>query len=75
MGYPSFVAARAMQSRRRGGFLSFITAIAVAGVALGVATLIITLAVLEDRMSTKESRTWVQDLMNQVHAELAKRQK
>jgi lipoprotein-releasing system permease protein len=47
MGWPSFVASRSMQSRRRGGFLSFITTIAVAGVALGVATLIITLAVLE----------------------------
>ena len=35
----------------------------------------LTLAVLEDRMSTKESRAWAQDLMEQVHAELAKRQK
>jgi len=47
MGWSSFVAARYMHSRRRNGFLSFITAIAVTGVALGVATLIITLAVLE----------------------------
>ena len=35
----------------------------------------LTLAVVEDRMSTKESRAWTQDLMEKISTELAKRQK
>ena len=41
-----FIALRYLQSRRHSGFISFITLIAVVGVTLGVAALIITLSVL-----------------------------
>jgi lipoprotein-releasing system permease protein len=41
-----FIALRYLRSRRHRGFISFITLIAVIGVALGVAALIITLSVL-----------------------------
>lgn len=41
-----FIALRYLRSRRHRGFISFITLIAVVGVALGVAALIITLSVL-----------------------------
>ena len=46
MTYSSFIARRYIRSGRKGGFLSFITFIAIIGIALGVATLIITLSVL-----------------------------
>jgi lipoprotein-releasing system permease protein len=46
MSYSSFIAKRYFQSRQKDGFLSFITAIAVIGVALGTAALIIALSVL-----------------------------
>jgi lipoprotein-releasing system permease protein len=46
MAYPSFIARRYLRSRRNAGFFSFIAAIAVLGVALGTAALIIALAVL-----------------------------
>jgi lipoprotein-releasing system permease protein len=46
MGYVSFVAARYLRSGRNNSFFSFITAIAVLGVMLGTATLIIALSVL-----------------------------
>ena len=41
-----FIALRYLRSRRHSGFISFITIIAVVGVTLGVAALIITLSVL-----------------------------
>ena len=46
MGYVSFIAARHLRSGRNNSFFSFITAIAVLGVMLGTATLIIALSVL-----------------------------
>jgi lipoprotein-releasing system permease protein len=46
MGYPTFIARRYLKSRQNDGFVSFITSIAIAGVALGTAALIIALAVL-----------------------------
>lgn len=46
MTYSSFIAGRYFQSTRRKGFLSFISAIAIIGVALGTAALIIALSVL-----------------------------
>jgi lipoprotein-releasing system permease protein len=46
MSYTSFIAERYFTSSRRKGFLSFISYIAIIGVALGVAALIIALAVL-----------------------------
>ena len=46
MHYTSFIARRYLQSRRHSGFISFITAIAILGVTLGTAALIIALAVL-----------------------------
>jgi lipoprotein-releasing system permease protein len=46
MAYPSFIARRYLRSRRNAGFFSFIAAIAILGVALGSAALIIALTVL-----------------------------
>jgi lipoprotein-releasing system permease protein len=46
MRYPDIIARRYLRSSRNAGFVSFITAIAVLGVALGSATLIVALAVL-----------------------------
>lgn len=46
MSYPSFIADRYLRASHRKGFLSFISAIAIVGVALGTAALIIALAVL-----------------------------
>ncbi|HEX9006341.1 MAG TPA: ABC transporter permease, partial [Bacteroidota bacterium] len=46
MAYPSFIARRYLRSRANSGFFSFITAIAILGVALGSAALIIALTVL-----------------------------
>ncbi len=42
-----FIALRYLRSRRNRGFISFITAIAILGVTLGVASLIITLSILD----------------------------
>lgn len=47
MNVPFFVAGRYIRSKRNRGFISFVTLIAIIGVALGVASLIITLAILE----------------------------
>ncbi len=47
MNVPLFVAGRYIRSKRNRGFISFITLISIIGVALGVASLIITLAILE----------------------------
>jgi lipoprotein-releasing system permease protein len=50
------IASRYVRSRKNRGFLSFVTAIAIGGVALGVATLIITLSILRGfERSIKES--------------------
>jgi lipoprotein-releasing system permease protein len=46
MSVAFFIARRYLRSRRNRGFISFITFFAVVGVALGVATLIITLSIL-----------------------------
>jgi lipoprotein-releasing system permease protein len=46
MGYVSFISRRYLRSGRNKGFFSFITAIAVTGIMLGTATLIIALSVL-----------------------------
>lgn len=46
MRFSLFVARRYLRSRHHRGFISFITGIAIIGVALGVATLIITLSIL-----------------------------
>jgi len=46
MSYTSFIARRYLRSQRNAGFVSFITAIAILGVMLGTATLIIALSVL-----------------------------
>jgi lipoprotein-releasing system permease protein len=46
MSYSSFIAERYLQASHRKGFLSFISAIAIIGVALGTAALIIALSVL-----------------------------
>jgi lipoprotein-releasing system permease protein len=46
MSYSRFIAERYLQATHRKGFLSFITSIAIVGVALGVAALIIALSVL-----------------------------
>ncbi len=46
MPFSVFIALRYLRSRRNRGFISFITFIAIVGVALGVASLIITLSVL-----------------------------
>jgi len=46
MSYTSFIARRYLRSQRNAGFFSFITAIAILGVMLGTATLIIALSVL-----------------------------
>jgi len=46
MSYTRFIADRYLSSRRNAGFFSFIAAIAITGVALGTATLIIALSVL-----------------------------
>jgi len=43
----SFIAKRYIQAHRKNGFLSFITTIAILGVALGTAALIITLSILD----------------------------
>ena len=47
MSVSFFVARRYLHSRRNRGFISFITFFAIVGVALGVATLIITLSILK----------------------------
>jgi lipoprotein-releasing system permease protein len=44
--FPLFVALRSLRSRRNRGFISFITGIAIVGVMLGVAALIIALSIL-----------------------------
>jgi len=46
MGYSSFIASRYLRSRLNDSFISFITAIAILGVTLGTAALIIALSVL-----------------------------
>ena len=46
MRYTHFIASRYLRSRRNAGFFSFIAGIAVFGVMLGTATLIIALSVL-----------------------------
>ncbi len=46
MAYPTFIAHRYLRSRRNAGFFSFIAAIAILGVMLGTAALIIALSVL-----------------------------
>jgi len=46
MSYSKFIAQRYLHSQRNAGFISFITAIATAGVTLGTAALIIALSVL-----------------------------
>ena len=46
MGYVGFIAGRYLRSGRNDGFFSFITAIAILGVMLGTATLIVALSVL-----------------------------
>ena len=46
MSYTRFIASRYLRSRRNAGFFSFIAAIAILGVTLGTATLIIALSVL-----------------------------
>jgi len=46
MGYVGFIADRYLRSGRNDGFFSFITAIAILGVMLGTATLIVALSVL-----------------------------
>lgn len=46
MSFSSFIAGRYLRSRRDNGFISFITGIAILGVALGTAALIIALSVL-----------------------------
>ncbi|MBP1691657.1 MAG: Lipoprotein-releasing system permease protein [Bacteroidetes bacterium] len=46
MSYTRFIASRYLQSRRNAGFFSFIAGIAILGVMLGTATLIIALSVL-----------------------------
>jgi len=46
MSYVSFIAGRYLRSGRNDGFFSFITAIAILGVMLGTATLIVALSVL-----------------------------
>ena len=46
MAYPTFIARRYLRSRRNAGFFSFIAAIAILGVALGTAALIIALSIL-----------------------------
>src|SRR5437899_2500619 len=46
MSYTSLIATRYLQSKHNDGFVSFVTAIGVLGVALGTATLIIALSVL-----------------------------
>ncbi len=46
MSYTSFIARRYLQSRHNNGFISFITAIAILGITLGTAALIIALSVL-----------------------------
>ena len=46
MAYPFFIAKRFLLSSRRSGFVSFITFIAVSGVAIGTAALIIGLSIL-----------------------------
>ncbi len=46
MSYTSLIATRYLQSKHNDGFVSFVTAIGILGVALGCATLIIALAVL-----------------------------
>ncbi len=47
MSVSFFIARRYLRSRRNRGFISFITFFAIVGVALGVATLIITLSILK----------------------------
>ena len=46
MSYTSFIAKRYLQSKHNDGFVSFVTAIGILGVALGTATLIVALSVL-----------------------------
>jgi lipoprotein-releasing system permease protein len=46
MGYPTQIAARYLRSKKRNAFISVITFISVAGVALGVATLCVVLSVM-----------------------------
>ncbi len=46
MSYSTFIARRYLQSRQNDGFISFITSIAILGVTLGTAALIISLSVL-----------------------------
>jgi len=46
MSYTTLIAKRYFRSRQNGGFISFVTFIAILGVAMGTATLIIALAVL-----------------------------
>ncbi|HLE56198.1 MAG TPA: ABC transporter permease [Rhodothermia bacterium] len=46
MTYPFFIAKRFLLSSRRSGFISFITVIAISGVAIGTAALIIGLSIL-----------------------------
>ena len=46
MSYTSLIASRYLQSKQNDGFVSFVTAIGILGVALGTATLIIALSVL-----------------------------
>ncbi len=47
MSFPLFIAKRFILSKKESGFLSFISSIAIIGIALGVATLIITLSILK----------------------------
>ena len=47
MSFPFFIALRYLHSSRNRGFISFITAIAIFGVTLGVAALIVTLSILD----------------------------
>ena len=51
-----FVGLRYTRARRRGGFVSFIAAISMAGIALGVATIIIVLSVMNGFQNEMKSR-------------------
>jgi lipoprotein-releasing system permease protein len=46
MKYSLFIAKRYLRARRRGGFISFLSIISIAGITIGVAALIITLSIL-----------------------------
>ncbi|HNB10096.1 MAG TPA: lipoprotein-releasing system transmembrane subunit LolC, partial [bacterium] len=54
--YPSFIARRYLWAKRKNGFISIISIISMAGVALGTAALIITLCIIsgfENQLITK----------------------